>query len=376
MKTRILHVFSDVDQSHLIKTLGVAMDRQKYDVGFVFIGKQEPLLHEYFNRKGHSSTYLKFYGKRDYPSTVVRLRQIFKRERPDVVHTHLVEGSLLGLTAARLAGVKNRVHTRHHGVESHIYYPHGVYYDRYNNFLSKKIIAISPVVADVLIGREGVDPKKVVTIPHGFHLEELIVDESATERLKEKHGLNGRYPVIGSIARFIHWKGVHNTVLAFKDVLAVFPNAKLVLANAVGPYADQVNKLLEENIPKENYVTFEFEPEIISLYAAFDVFVHVPVEKDLEAFGMVYIEPLTLKVPSVFTLSGIASEFVRAGRNALVVPYNDPENTAAAILRILQDEQLRRSITETGHDDVLQRFGAERLAADLDSFYTEVLNTD
>ncbi len=376
MKTRILHVFSDVDRSHLIKTLGIAMDREKYDVGFVFIGKQEPLLHEYFSRNGHSSKFLNFHGKKDYLSTIFRLRQIFKRQQPDIVHTHLVEGSMLGLTAARLAGVGNRVHTRHHGVESHVYYPHGVYYDRYNNFLSKRIIAISPVVAEVLIDREGVDPKKVITIPHGFHLEDLVVDRGVTEGLKEKYGLNGCYPVIGSIARFIHWKGVHNTVLAFKEVLAVFPNAKLVLANAVGPYADQVNKLLEENIPKENYVTFEFESEIISLYAAFDVFVHVPVEKDLEAFGMVYIEPLTLKIPSVFTLSGIANDFIRDGRNALVVPYNDPENTAAAITRILQNERLRESIIEAGHSDVLQRFGAERLAGDLDSFYTEILNTD
>lgn len=369
---KILHVFSDVDQSHLIKTFGLAMDRTKYEVGFVFLGRSEPGLHEVFRREGLRSEFLKFESKRDYPAAILKVRKLLKEIRPDVVHTHLVEGSIVGLTAAKLAGIKRRVHTRHHGIESHIYYPHGVYYDRYNNRLSKKIVAISKVVADVLIELENVPRDKVVTIPHGFHLENFTVDPAVTISLKEKYGLDGHYPVIGSIARFIHWKGVHNTVLAFKRVLADYPDAKLVLANAVGPYTEEINRLLTENIPERNYVKFEFEPQIFSLYPAFDVFVHVPVEEKLEAFGLVYIEPLTLKVPSVFTLSGIANDFIKNDENAVVVPYNDPDATADGIIRIVRDSELRSRITDNGHKDVWERFRWERLADDLDHLYSHL----
>lgn len=372
MPKKIVHVFSDVDQSHLIKTFGLAMDREEYDVGFVFIGEKEPLLHDFFRGRGLRSEFIQFRGKRDYISTIGKVRNIFRRSRPDIVHTHLVEGSIVGLTAAALAGISRRIHTRHHGVESHVYYPHGVYYDRYNNFLSKKIIAISDVVAEVLLEREGVDREKVVTIPHGFNLENFNVDAAATGMLKRKYGLEGHYPVIGSIARFIHWKGVQNTVLGFEKLLKRYPNAKLVLANAAGPYKDTIDQLLSEHVPERNYVKIDFEPQIFSLYPAFDVFVHVPIDRSLEAFGLVYIEPLTLKIPSVFTLSGIANNFIVDGENALVVPYDDPGATAAAIDRLLTNPELKQRITDRGHRDVWTQFRAERLAADLDSLYTQL----
>ena len=370
MRTKVFHVFSDVDQSHLIKTFGEVMDKTRYDVGFVFFGKKKPLLYEYFGDRGYTVKFFEFQGKKDYPAALLKLRSIFKRHKPDIVHTHLVEGSLAGLTAAALAGVKRRIHTRHHGIESHIYSPHGVYYDRVNNFLSKKIIAISAVVANVLIEREGVNPKKVVTIPHGFHLEEFIVDKTVTDELRVKYGLDGHFPVIGSVARFIHWKGVHNTVAAFKKVLEKYPNAKLVLANASGPYSSEIIALLGESVPPDNYVVIEFERNIFSLYPAFDVFVHVPVDPNLEAFGLVYIEPLALEIPSVFTLSGIASEFIRNKENAVVVPYNDPAAIANAVELILEDKDLRERMKTRGKADVWERFHTDRLASQLDALYT------
>jgi len=371
MKIKVCHVFSDVDQSHLVKTFGDAMDKDKYEISFVFLGLKKPLLFDYLGSRGHKVEFVAFSGKRDLPTAIWKLRRIFKLWRPDIIHTHLVEGSLAGLTAAKLVRGNIPIHTRHHGAEAHIYSPHGVYYDRYNNYLSKKIIAISNVVSDVLISRDGVDRSKVVTIPHGFHLENIVADPAATETLKKKYELNGHYPVVGSVARYIHWKGVHNTVRAFASLLEKYPKGKLVLANASGPYIDEIKSLLS-TLPKQSYVEIEFEPQMISLYPAFDIFVHVPVEREVEAFGMVYIEPLALGVPSVFTLSGAACEFVKDKVNAVVVPYDDVSATQTAIVSILEDGMLRNRIVERGRTDVWRLFNVERFAADLDAFYTDL----
>ena len=40
-----------------------------------------------------------------------KLIQLFRRERPDIVHTHTPKAGLLGMIAANLAGVKIRIHT-------------------------------------------------------------------------------------------------------------------------------------------------------------------------------------------------------------------------------------------------------------------------
>ncbi len=374
MKIKVCHVLSDVDQSHLIETTGEVMDKAKYKIGFVFMGKKKPQLFDFFREHGYETEFFEFCSKRQLPSAVWKLKEIFKRFRPDIVHTHLVEASLAGLVAAKILRIKNRIHTRHHGIESHVYYPHGVYYDKVINHLSKKIIAISNVVAEALTEREGVNPNKVVNIPHGFNLENFVADEEKTEALKTQYGLEGHYPVIGSIGRFIHWKGVQNIVPAFKALLKTYPQAKLVLANATGPYGPDIFRLLKDNLEERNYVTIEFERNVFALYRTFDAFVHVPVNRDFEAFGQVYIEALAMKVPSVFTLAGIANDFIVDKENAVVVPYNDSEAIAQGLGLLLRDDELRNKIINRGKEDVWRMFHSNRFGAQLDALYTELMS--
>lgn len=374
MKTRVCHVLSDVDQSHLIETHGEMMDKSRYEIGFVFFGKKKPQLFDFFRERNYFTEFFEFNGtKKELPSAVFKLRKIFKQFAPDIVHTHLVEATLTGLTAAKSLGIKNRIHTRHHGVEAHTYYPRGVYYDRVNNFLSKKIIAISKVVEDALINLENVNPAKVVTIPHGFDLENFTADDAKVRALKEKYGLENRSPVVGSIARFIHWKGVQNTIPAFAKLLENYPNAKLVLANATGPYKQEIHALLEKYLDQKNYVVVEFERDVFALYKCFDLFVHVPVNRDFEAFGQVFVEPLAMEIPSVFTLAGVANDFIKDRENALVVPYNDSNAISEALNLILSDAELRNRIVKRGRADVVKMFGQARFGERLDALYAELM---
>lgn len=372
MKIKVCHVLSDVDQSHLIETTGEVLDKDRYEVAFVFMGRKRPHLYDFFKSRDYATEFFEFGGRRELPAAVWKLRKIFRRLRPDVVHTHLVEATLAGLTAAKLARVKGLVHTRHHGTESHFYYPHGVYYDKYANRLSRKIVAISRVVAENLTGREGADPAKVVTIPHGFDLENFAAADEAAAALGRRYGLEGRYPVVGSISRFIHWKGVQDTVAAFGQLLAEHPRAKLVLANATGPYSADIRRLLGETLDESAYVTVEFERDVFALYRNFDAFVHVPVNRDFEAFGQVYVEALAMGVPSVFTLAGIANDFVVDGENALVVPYSDPGAIARALGLILRDGALRHKITNRGREDVWRLFHSKRFGEQLDALYASL----
>jgi glycosyltransferase involved in cell wall biosynthesis len=373
MKTKVCYVVSGVDRSHLFETLGEAMDKDKYEISFVFMFPQKPHLFEYFEARNYPVEFFEFSDrKKEFPLAVWKLRKIFRRLRPDIVHTHLFAASFSGLLAAKTLGLANRVHTRHHSVEAHLYYPHAVYYDKTVNAMARKIVAVSNSVADVLINRESVNPQKVVTIPHAFDLENFVADDRKVESIKQKYGLQNHYPVVGAISRFTHGKGLQYTIPAFREVLQTYPRAKLVLANASGPYKAEIQKLLDENVPADNYVTIKFEPDAFALYRAFDVFVHVPVEKDFEAFGQIYVEALALGAPSVFTLSGVANDFIRDGENAAVVPYHDAPAIAEKIKLILENESFRRKIVERGRADVWKLFHSKRLAAQLDTLYTEL----
>jgi glycosyltransferase involved in cell wall biosynthesis len=260
------------------------------------------------------------------------------------------------------------VNTRHHSVESHLYHPHAVYYDKYVNALSTRIVAITDLVADVLIKQENVDPAKVRVIRHGFDLKQFEEALARNGDLKEKYGLTSDYPVIGVISRHIHWKGVQYIIPAFQELLKKYANAKLVLANAAGSYQPELLKLLEP-IDNSRYVLIPFEQNVLDLYKSFDVFVHVPIGKDYEAFGQTYIEALAMKVPSVFTLSGVANDFIRDGYNAAVVPYENSDAIVRAVNSILSSDEYRASLNQNGYDSVRSEFHVDRMLNELDTIY-------
>jgi len=175
--------------------------------------------------------------------------------------------------------------------------------------------------------------------------------------MTEAYNPSRRSPVVGVVSRYERLKGVEYTIEAFKRLLITHPNALLILAGAYGPDADEIRQVLE-TLSTASYVEVEFEPDIFTLYRLFDVFVHVPVDRRIEAFGMIYVEALAAGVPSIVTLSGVATEFIEAGRQALVVPYRDAGAIHEALERLLGDEDLRRSLAREGSMAV-ERFGLE-----------------
>jgi glycosyltransferase involved in cell wall biosynthesis len=308
-------------------------------------------------------------GKKSIPGAIRQTIKLLKKNKTEVVHTHLFDANLVGLTAAKLLRIPKRIHTRHHSDYHHIYYPRIVKYDKFVNRISTHIISISQVVSEILIKNEHVKPEKIHLVHHGFTLEDFLdVDMQKIKTLKVKYNTNDKSPVIGVISRYINWKGIQYIIPAFKQLLQEYPNALLVLANANGNYKDEIKKLLQ-TLPKENVLEITFENDIFTLYQLFDVFVHVPTSGQAEAFGQTYIESLAAGIPSVFTLSGIANEFIVDGKNALVVPYKNSEGIAMAVKKILTDKRLSIQLTDNGKKDLDKRFGLKIMINHLENLY-------
>jgi glycosyltransferase involved in cell wall biosynthesis len=371
---KILQIVSNVNRSPFMETMADCLDPEEFETAFIFLHSKPPFLFDYHKARGRRVEFIEYRGKKDFPYALIKIYRLMRQIRPDVVHCHLVEGTLLGMLAAKLAGVQARVFTRHHSVECHTYYPHAVYYDRLCNMLAKVILANSHVTAEVLINREAVPHGKVRVIHYGYHLDRFVSSEEGQQELRRKYDLEGRFPIIGVISRFVDWKGVHHIIPAFASFKKEFPEAKLVLANASGPDREKIIALLEEILDEDSYVLIEFESRIFDLYKTFDAFVHVPVSREAEAFGQVYKEALLFGVPSVFTLSGIANDIVVDGENALVVPYSDSVAISDALVRLFKNAELREEISSRGMVTVRRMFGAEALRDRLQEIYRELTN--
>jgi glycosyltransferase involved in cell wall biosynthesis len=326
-------------------------------------------LEDYFKVHNVPCLVVPYHSKYDLPKAVIRISLFLRKNRISVVHAHLFDAGLAGLTAAFISGVPSRIYTRHHATFHHEYFPAMVKYDKLINTMATKIIAPSMVVMDVLIQREKVPVDKVRLIHHGFRFQEWEKrNDARIEHLKSKYRISGS-PVIGVISRWTKWKGIQYIIPAFKQLLVEFPEAQLVLANANGDYAASIRALLME-IPARNVCIIPFEEDFPSLYHVFTLFVHVPVNEHCEAFGQVYVEALALGIPSVFTLSGIAHEFIKDEENALVVGYENSVAIDTAMKRLLGDEPLRNKLIINGKISVHERFGVTQMIKSFEAVYS------
>lgn len=368
-KTKVIYILSEIDKALAFEWISTNLDKSKFDLSFILLNSADSVLERFLYShkiKTHRITYT---GKKDIVQAFFKVLKILKKEKPDVIHAHLFAASLVGLFAGKVVGIKKRVYTRHHSSLHHVYYPRAVFYDKIINSLATDIVSITSKVTEILTEKEGVSPEKISLIHHGFQLNDFqVVGKDRVQALKVKYNPENKRPVIGVIARYTHWKGIQYTIEGFKKLLLSYPNALLVLANASGDFADEIKKQLNE-IPSENYKEIKFENDIMALYRLFDVYVHVPIDDHSEAFGQTYVEALAVGVPSVFTLSGVATEFIQDRKNALVVPFKDANAIYEATKALLENETLRTTLIDQGKQDVSRKFALSKMINSLETLY-------
>lgn len=363
-RKKVTYIVSDIDKSLAFEWTARRL-REFYDLKFVLIGKPQSALATYLNEIGIPNITL---TSRKTIQLWLDLFRILRQQKPDIVHTHLWRANIIGLTASWLLGIKKRIYTRHHAMVHYHEFPSGRKWDILCNALATDIIAISRNIRHILTDLDHADESRIHIVPHGFDVPMLThSSEESVQALRKKYNLQIHRPVVGVIARYLEWKGIQYIIPAFKNILRDYPAAKLILANASGNYQSVLRDKLDE-LPANTFQEIVFENDLSSLYRTFDVFVHTPIDEQSEAFGQTYVEALLCGVPSVFTLSGIAPEFVVNGKNAMVVPFRNSEAIHLALQRLLESESLRSSLIHEGRISA-SKFSVETMVESLRKIY-------
>jgi glycosyltransferase involved in cell wall biosynthesis len=314
---RVVHVISTAGPHPWFRTLieDGGAERQGLMVGCV---GPAGALQEDMAQLGVDTFALGARSRAGFPVAVVRLARMLRAYRADVVQTHLVDGCLVGLAAARLARVPVAIMTAHH---SHELPFHGRRL-RWPDMLcagplSDHIIAPSRNVAETMVEHLGVDRSKIEVIHHGFDLSRLDPERVSGEAVRRELGVEGRL-VLGSIGR-IYW--VKNQEALVRAFAAAAPDdARLVIA---GPGDTSSLRATAVGLGVGDRVVLAGpRTDVPELLAAFDAFVHPAIA---ESFGMVIIEAMAMGRPVMSTPVGIAGETVDPTIGVLAASGSDAD---------------------------------------------------
>jgi glycosyltransferase involved in cell wall biosynthesis len=163
--------------------------------------------------------------------------------------------------------------------------------------------------------------------------------------------------------------GEHRQPLSYFKNLSHDPNLDGVEQYyASQSYTEQVKQLLTPAAAK--MVTFAGEVEYSQMnseYAQGDVFVHPSIWNDPSP--LVLGEAMSAGLPVVATNVGGQPEIVSHGESGLLVPPNDPQALAEALLSLVNDDQLRQRMALAARQRAVQKFDWTRMASELLSLY-------
>lgn len=366
---KVCIIISDIDKAVYFEQTALALRNKGLNVSYILINCTHKKLHVFLEENRFEVFTLETTSLLKSRKVILECKAILKRLQVELVHCHLAQANWIGLWASKRAGVKTRIYTRHSGEPLKLHWKERLI-DKIQNRLATKIVAISKNT-DELLNKQGVPKSKRILIHHGFELDRFSnPDPQEAARIQKQYNPNKLNPTIGVISRWLELKGIQYIIPAFEKLLIDYPDAQLALfgGSENGDYSAEITKLLDR-LPKQNVSIVSFESNVYDLYQLFDLYVHVPVNPNCEAFGQTYVEALAAGVPSVFTLSGIAREFIIDGENALVVPFRDSDAVYDSFIRLLRNQSLREKLRANGTQSVNQLFSFEGYILNLQKLY-------
>jgi glycosyltransferase involved in cell wall biosynthesis len=304
---------------------------------------------------------------------LARMVQIVRDIKPDIVHTHMAKAGTVGRLAARLCGVPLIVHT-YHGHVFHSYFSPArtrvfLTIERALGLATDRIIVVGDGQRDE-IASYGVAPlAKLEPIRLGLELSPFLAAESARGGLRRELGIAPDMPLVGIVARLVPIKAHEVFFEAAVRVRAAIPSVRfLVIGDGE---RRQALEALVHKLDLASSVTFlGWRRDMVGVYADLDV---VALTSLNEGSPVALIEALAAARPVVSTAVGGVPEVVIHGETGLTVPVSDASALADAVLALLRDPPLARSLGAAGRRHVYPRYDSSRLVNDVRNLYLREL---
>jgi sugar transferase (PEP-CTERM/EpsH1 system associated) len=350
---RVAHVTFGLDvggQEKLLVEFARHGDRERFDLRFLSIGDRGPLAED-IEALGWPVMALGVPSGL-HPGLIIRLARHFRREEPEVVHTHDQRALFYAGPAAWLAGVPRIVHTRH-GRDIHA----TARQTRMIRQLAKlvdRFVCVSDEVA-ALSREQGIGGERLHTILNGIDLG--------------RFGTRGPDPAgpVVTVARLSSEKDVANLVRASAIAALRVPELRVEVAGG-GPCRAELERLAAE-LGVADRIAFLGEVGDVPAVLARARMLVLPSRS--EGIPLTVLEAMACGLPVLATRVGGLPEVVEDGTTGLLVPPADPAALAEAMAALWDDPDRRDRMGRAGRRRAADRFDVRRMVAQYESLYRE-----
>jgi glycosyltransferase involved in cell wall biosynthesis len=287
------------------------------------------------------------------PLWPLQLRSLFRSEGVDVINAHTPVPVIAD--AARLAsGRRPVIITYHSDLEK-------------DGLIGKALCRLENVLLTkpTLAAADGVIATSDYYVEHSRVLNKIKtktvisapgVDINVFRRPKAPKVVAGRLIFVAQLDRTHRHKGLDQLLEALPLAKQTEPNLSLVVVGRGNDHERYAAKAAALGIADcVDFLGFVPDDALAELYSSACAVV-LPSQNNTEGFGMVLLEAAACGTPAVATHVGGIPAAVVDGETGLLVPPGDPDSLSAALVRIVQDVELRDRLSWKAHKRVTETF--------------------
>ena len=280
-----------------------------------------------------------------------------RKEKPQIVHTHTPKAGIIGMLAARLAGVPHRLHTvaglplmEATGIKRKIL-----------NFVEKltyssatRVYPNSKGLYDFILQNNFTQSNKLKIIANGssnginttfFSPEQVSETEKAA--LREKLNIQPDDFVFVFVGRIVSDKGINELIKAFSELQTVEnkpTDIKLLLVGGLENDLDPLNpETLAEINQNRDIISVGFQQDVRPFFAISDALVFPSYR---EGFPNVVMQAGAMGLPSIVSDINGCNEIIIEGENGLIIPSKNVEKLKEKMLTLAKDKNLYIKLKE------------------------------
>ncbi len=297
---------------------------------------------------------------------LLRLVRFMRHTRFDVVHTHSSKAGFLGRLAARLTGVPRIIHTPHtFPFQMKSSRPIRFAYFHLERFAARftdRILCVCP--SQRVIAQRLINPARVVVIENGIGAPPTP-NVAERNRQQLELGISPGCLVVGMVGRFTLQKGHVHFIAATRQVAARLPDVRFILVGS-----GELKQRIERNIAaaglQDRFILLGAREDVPDLVPLFDV---VVLPSLWEGLPYALLEAMSAGKPVIASSVAGMADVIKNGDNGLLVPPEDSTALADAMLKLLENGELRSTMGHRARESLRHRCRLEDMIERLSSVY-------
>ena len=322
--------------------LSSRLHREGYRCVFVFNSDIDAPLKQYYEETGAEIVVLSETHKRFDLSMIKRFYRLFHQRSPELVNFHFGSSCPNGLLAARLAGVKHTVWTKHSFYQNGPFYRELPPWKRVGSMillqgiLARRLIAVSDGIKQELQGYY-LPESKITRIYLGINLNRFQASSSHHQAALMDLEIEPDELLIACVSQARPEKGLEFLLQALPKVKQAKPRVRLLLVGG-GPLTEQLRQLAAD-LGVLDRVTFCGVRNDVETILNQSKLLVLP--SMTEGLPLVMLESLACGKPVVASRVGGIPEVVTDGINGFLVQPRDIDGLADKIIKLMSDDDLR-----------------------------------